>query len=239
MEKVGILYICTGKYNIFWEGFYKSSEKFLLPHCEKTYFVFTDAEHIMDEDQKNVRKIFQANLGWPGNTLFRFEMFRRIENALIAFDYLFFFNANTIFGDFIYNEEILPATEGLMAVRHPWFYDKDPIVFPYERNPGSLASIAFVQGQHYFLGGVNGGRTEDYLMMIKTLEDRIRKDLDSGITAIHNDESHLNKYLLDKTVKVLDPSYGYPDPEVWSIPFTPKVIFLDKNRWGGHQYLRN
>lgn len=239
MDKVGILYICTGKYELFWEPFYKSATTFLLPNCEKTYFVFTDAEHIADEDQKHVRKIYQTNLGWPGNTLFRFEMFRRVEQALSEFDYLFFFNANVIFPQTVFEAELLPEDEGIMAVKHPWFYDQDPIVFPYERNPESLAYIPFGQGQHYFMGGVNGGRTEDYLTMARTLDDRIRNDLDKGMIAIHNDESHLNKYLLDKSVKVLEPSHGYPDPQVWSLPFTPKIIILDKSKWGGHQYLRN
>ena len=32
MCKLGILYICTGKYDIFWEDFYKSCEKYFLPH---------------------------------------------------------------------------------------------------------------------------------------------------------------------------------------------------------------
>lgn len=41
--RIAILYICTGKYNVFWDGFYKSSEKFFLKdEAEKEYFVFTD-----------------------------------------------------------------------------------------------------------------------------------------------------------------------------------------------------
>lgn len=40
--KIAILYICTGKYNVFFRDFYSSSEKYFLPNCEKTYFVFSD-----------------------------------------------------------------------------------------------------------------------------------------------------------------------------------------------------
>lgn len=49
MKKIAILYICTGKYDIFWEDFYKTSEKYFLNNSEKHYFVFTDAQ-----DRKSV-----------------------------------------------------------------------------------------------------------------------------------------------------------------------------------------
>ena len=34
--------------------------------------------------------VLKKNLGWPGNTLFRFDMFLSIEKEIIKFDYLFF-----------------------------------------------------------------------------------------------------------------------------------------------------
>ena len=42
MMKVAILYICTGRYAQFFDGFYKSAEQYLLQGVEKRYFVFTD-----------------------------------------------------------------------------------------------------------------------------------------------------------------------------------------------------
>lgn len=54
--KIAILYICTGKYNQFWDGFYKSSEEYFLKgKAEKEYFVFTDnMELCKDKDRKSV-----------------------------------------------------------------------------------------------------------------------------------------------------------------------------------------
>ncbi|WP_209125522.1 family 6 glucosyltransferase [Alkalihalobacillus sp. BA299] len=237
MNKVGLLYICTGKYEIFWESFYNSSEKFLLPNCQKMYFVFSDAKRIYNEDNDTVRKVSQKNLGWPRNTLMRFNMFRKIEEELKEYDYLFFFNANMLLVDIVYEEEILPKKEGLMAVIHPGFYNKKENAFSYDRNPNSQAYIPYGQGKYYFMGGLNGGRSHDYLKLIKTLDGRIKKDLANGVTAIWHDESHLNKYLLGKTIKILNPSYGYP--EGWNLPFTPKIIIRDKKKWGGHAFLRH
>ena len=50
MTKVGMLYICTGKYTVFWPEFYRTFNEKFLPNCEKEYFVFTDASTIEYED---------------------------------------------------------------------------------------------------------------------------------------------------------------------------------------------
>jgi len=67
MKKIGILYICTGKYDIFWKDFYLSCEKYLLNDIdengnkkfEKHYFVWTDAEGIFGE-KNALENIFKA-----------------------------------------------------------------------------------------------------------------------------------------------------------------------------------
>jgi hypothetical protein len=238
MNKVAILYICTGKYIAFWHDFYVTAERYLLPNCEKTYFVFTDSEHILEEGRPNVRKILQGNLGWPGNTLFRYQIFRRYEHLFHEFDYMFFFNANIVFLEAVYEGELLPRVEeGITVVSHPGFYDKDPSVCPYERNPRSAAYVPYGHGGYYCLGGVNGGRTAEYLQLVRTLDERIMQDHHNGMLAVYWDESHFNKYIMTRTVKMLTPSYGYA--EGVSLPFTPKILIRDKNRWGGHQYLRS
>jgi hypothetical protein len=235
-KKVGILCVCTGKYQIFWKEFFISSECFLLPECQKTYYVFTDAPHLPYEECTHVRKIGQANWGWPGNTLLRYDMFLRAEQALLENDYLFFFNVNVAFSDYIYAREILPELEGLTAVIHPNFFGRDNRSFVYERNPASTAYIPYGQGAYYYMGGINGGTTQEYLQMVRTLACNIRTDLSNGIIASVYDESHLNNYLLNKQVKVLEPSYGYP--EGWNYPLPCKILIKDKAKWGGHGYLR-
>jgi hypothetical protein len=232
---IGILYVCTGKYHVFWEDFFKSSEAFFLPGTRKTYYVLTDAAQIYADDQENVRRVFHDNLGWPGNTLMRFAMFRNLEGSLLECDYIFFFNANMLFLQPV-GEEILPAGEGLLAVKHPGYFNVLPDSYSYDRNPASLAYIPLGSGVHYFMGGLTGGRTIDYLNMVRVLDERIKSDIGRGVIAVWHDESHLNQYLLDKSVKVLEPSYGYP--EGVEIPFHPIILIRDKNKWGGHEFLR-
>lgn len=235
---IGILYICTGKYVVFWKNFYLNCEKYFLPGQEKMYFVFTDAEAIFAEKKSNIQKFYQENLGWPNDTLLRFEIFLKMEPGLKKCDYLFFLNANMKFIRKI-NNDILPDEndDGLVAVLHPGFFSKQNEDFVYERNTASTAYIAHGQGKHYFMGGFNGGKTDSYLQLIRTLNTNIHKDLDNNLIAIWHDESHLNHYLLDKNPKILTPEYGFPENS--KIPFLPKVIILNKNKFGGNDFLRN
>lgn len=231
--KVAILYICTGKYSIFWNDFYKSSEDNFLLNSEKEYFLFTDGN--IKAHNKKIHIIFQEKLGWPYDTLMRFKMFDSIKDRLRAFDYIFFINANMRFLVKI-EEDFLPLDEGLIAVKHPGFFNKLRAEFTYETNPASLAFIDSKEGENYFMGGFNGGKADEYLQLINTLRQNVQADLENGIIALWHDESHLNKYLLNKKVKIMNPAYGYP--EGWQLPFEKKVIILDKTKYGGHSYLR-
>lgn len=234
---IGILYICTGKYNVFWKEFFISAEKYFLTNAEKTYFVFTDAEGIYQEDHIRVKKIAQKSLGWPYNTLMRFDIFSTIKPALEKCEYLFFVNANTQFVDFV-QEEILPGAhnDGLMAVIHPYFYDKGSSEFSYERNEASKAFIPYGKGKYYFMGAFNGGLTAAYLKLIENLKENINNDLQNGIIAVWWDESHLNNYMLHRNPLALSPAYLYP--EDYDLPFKPKLLILDKLKYGGHSFLR-
>ena len=110
MNRIAILYICTGKYDVFWKGFLRSYEKNFLPNSIKEYFVFTDAPSLYGEDKcKRIHKIFQKKLGWPYDTLMRFQMFDSIADRLQEFDYVFFMNANCKCVSVITEEEFLAA----------------------------------------------------------------------------------------------------------------------------------
>jgi len=83
------------------------------------------------------------------------------------------------------------------------------------------------EGKVYYAGGFNGGTTESFLEMSKTIKERINKDLEKNIIAIWHDESQMNRYFIDNPPKVLSPSYCYP--ESWNIPFEKKILALNKN----------
>lgn len=69
-----MLYICTGKYTVFWPEFYETFSRNFLPGCKKEYFVFTDAPSIAHEDDPAVHRIDQPAYDWPLSTMKRFAI---------------------------------------------------------------------------------------------------------------------------------------------------------------------
>lgn len=222
--KIAILYICTGRYAQFFDGFYESAEKFLLPGMEKRYFVFTDQEQLTTAE--NVELLIRPCRGFPEDSLFRFDRFLEIKDKLKDYDYTFFFNANMRFVAPV-GEELLE--ERLTAVLHPGYYDKPAWRYPYERNKQSKAYIpAHEENYHYYMGSLNGGRTADYLALAETCSRHIHEDWDKGIVACYHDESHLNHYLREHNCKPLSPAYAYIEGK--DLPFEPKILLIDKTR---------
>jgi hypothetical protein len=234
--RIAILYICTGKYKIFWKDFFESVEAKFLNECYIEYFVFTDGE--LEAVNERVTIVECMHLGWPYDTLFRFKMFDKIRIELEQFDYLFFMNANLIIIETI-TQDILPVEEDLVGVIHPGFYNKMKTEFTYERRANSLAFLTFEEGEYYFMGGFNGGKASAFLKMSYELNNNIDIDLKNGFIAEWHDESHLNKYFWNHkdSLKVLDPSFGYPDG--WLLPFKKRILIRDKINFGGHDFLRS
>lgn len=240
--KIAILYIALGRYGVFWRDFYESAEKYFLPDVSKTYFLFTDNEKLEHDTDNNVIKIYQDKLGWPYDTLMRFDIFLTQEDKLAQFDYIFFFNANMQFVDLV-GQEILPSdkNDGLAMGLHPGFYNKNINDFTYDRNLQSTAYIPYNSGRFYVQGCLNGGTADAYLKLCHVCSKNIKTDLDKNVIALWHDESHLNKYVLDKNPLIIPCNYLYP--ESWDLPDFKdniKIIQRDKNnpKYGGIEWLR-
>ena len=223
--RVAILYICTGRYNHFFKGFYESAEKYFLRGiADKEYFVFTDDMDLSSE--KNVHLNYKKYEGFPLDSLFKFDMFLRVESEISQFDYVYFFNSNAEFRVPV-GKEILPDESGLAMGIWPGRDKQLPIFYPYERNKKSLAYVKpFGKNYVYYMGGLNGGTAQDYLQLIKTLSKNIRDDYNRGIIARVHDESHINAYMRHHSCKII--GQGYCWPEEWPCDFSPKIVLRDK-----------
>ena len=213
-KSIGILYICTGPYALFWEDFYNTFNEKFLPGVDKYYYVFTDADSIYAEEQDNVKKYFVKNLPWPLITLFRFDTFLSIKEELSKRDYLMFSNANIICNEVVTAEEFLPCEEKgeqIFVTEHPGYYKKHPIHVPYDRNRKCLAYIPWNCGKTYVIGAMFGGTSKAFLEMSEILKKRIEEDLKKNVIAQWHDESHLNRYIVGRDdCKYLSPAYCYP-----------------------------
>lgn len=235
-KNIGIIYICTGKYIQFLEDFLLSAETNFLPYHNKEYFIFTDSQ-LDNPDPTKFHIIKQDKLGWPFDTLNRFHMINSIVPQTNHLDYMYFCNANLIINESI-DENVFPDLgQEMVGVNHPGQYRLPNNEFTYERNKESLAFIPFDEGTHYFQGCFFGGTKDAFLKMSKILQENIDKDLSKDIIALWHDESHLNRYFLNHPPKILDPSYS--NPEAFYIPFPKKIIQIDKNKLGGHDFLRS
>lgn len=213
MKKIGILYICTGAYSVFWKNFYETFEEKFLPNTEKHYFVFTDAKKIDYEEKENVKVHELGPQPWPLVTLLRFHTFLSIREELETMDYLMFSNANMQCDDVVLEENFLPRVdegEELSFTKHPGYADKEMKYVPYDRNPECLAYIPYNLGKDYVIGAMFAGTKDAYLSMCEILRDRINEDLKKGVIAKWHDESHINRFIIGKKVRVLSPSYCYP-----------------------------
>jgi hypothetical protein len=204
-----------------------------MKNTSKSYFVFTDNLNLCSFE--NVYLIEQKCEGFPNDSLFRFDMFLKIKNLLLDYDYTFFLNSNMLFVQSV-NENILPNHENgnLLGVISPAEYRyKLSAFFPYERNKKSSAYIKpYGKKYHYFMGGFNGGKTEDYLILVESLSNNIKSDYSNGIVAIYHDESHINNYFRQHKCLILKGEYGWP--EGWNASFTPKIIIRDKVKYSSY-----
>lgn len=233
MKTIGVLYICTGRYVFFWESFYRSTEHYFFQgdSYNREYFVFTDAPSVYGEENVHVHRISQENLGWPNNTLKRFEMFLRIRKQLEnETDYLFFFNANMEFIAPV-GEEILPAIggNGLVGALHSWLEGQYKWNLPYERRRSSSAYIPYWKGKYYFQGSMFGGATMLFLRMCETCSQWVDKDISNNIKPIWQDESSINKYFIAYPPKILDCRYNYC--EIKNLPVERKIVYRDKMKY--------
>lgn len=214
--RVAVLYLCTGAYRVFWHDFYPNFKEHFLPDCERTFYVFTDAETIDYEDQLDVRRIPQQALSWPYSTMQRFDAFLGQADRLAGYDYLFFANANLRCLRDVTAGELLPdAARGqvLTVVCHLPYYGKNPIFHPYERRRKSRAGIPYNCGTWYVAGGLNGGQSAAYLDLCRELKARTDEDLSHGVIARFHDESQLNRLVAEQPgrFRILGPEYCTPE----------------------------
>jgi len=197
MKKIAVMYICTGKYEKFWDEFYSSCEKHFYPDVHKDYFVFTESNRILTEKHPNVFVYYQVKTGWPYDTLLRFQWFESVHDRWQDYDYCYYFNANSVVIADV-DESLIPlpnADKPLIFWCHTMHYDdSEGKTFHPERNLNSTAYVAEGEPCRCYGGGFFGGTGSAFHVMCTTLRDRIQTDLTNGIIAVWHDQSHIIKY---------------------------------------------
>lgn len=239
MKKYAIIYICTGGYSVFWKDFYDSSEKFFLTGARKEYFVFTDAKELIQNKDDRIHSFYCGKMGWPYDTLLRWDRICAIQDLLAEYDYIVFCNANMEFLSEI-PSHIFEDTDFTL-----WSSTKDldsADQLPLERRPESRAYIPYgTPVKKYVAGGYILGRSEPFLRMSRELRDWTAQDLQNGIIPIWHDESLENAYFYHNrnnvTVKIIGPELINMEEFVKDRK-KPCAIFRNKDRYGGNIGIR-
>ncbi len=241
--KIAIIQIILGKYDFFWEDFYKSCEANFCTEDQKNYYIFSDKE--LKIKNKRVNYLEQDYLGWPFSTLYRYHMILRIEKRLQDYDSIVFFNANTFIKEKIkYVDFFGDNSKKLVAGIHPLLKDTPREKLPVEKRNNLECYID--TPLIYVQGCINGGKAKYFLKVIKELKNKIDKDISSGLLAVWHDESYWNFiinniFLNDKSSLQLI-SYEYLMPSNLINKFSdvkPKIIMISKDKFGSVDLLRH
>lgn len=227
---IGILYIATGQYKIFFDIFYYNAINFFIADKEKKFFVFTDDINYFSK-YPNVVAIKIDHLGFPLNSLLRFRYFNQNKDIFEGIEKLIFMNANLLIVKEILYEDFFKFENkyDFWGVNHPGFFHKNNLEFPYERNEVSKSFMNYGTGQYYFQGCLIAGKKNEFLNMCQKIDHNIMLDLKNNYIAIWHDESHLNKYFSEHEIGVLDSGFAYP--EGWILPFEKKIVQISKEKY--------
>lgn len=238
--KIAVMYICTGKYERFWDEFYRTSELYFYPGAEKHYFVFTESERVMGQRYQNVTYLYQKRTGWPYDTLLRFHWFAMVQDQMETYDYCYYCNANSVFTGTVTPEVIpLPTEEKPLILwchtAHYGDYSSNDITT--ERNPESTAYIGPDVACRQHGGGFFGGTGAAFRKLTLDLRDNIQADLNKGIIAVWHDQSHIIKYGAEHAHMEV-PRDRICQEERDPVEGTCVLVFLAKEKNGGVDNLR-
>ena len=208
--------------------------------------------------QDNLITVKISHEPWPFPTLKRFEYIVKNSEQIKASNVLYI-DADMVFQnyfDFNHFAQILEKEE-LILVQHPGyfrprgykklrFYLIDPLQFLRDYllilKHGSLGSwetnidsSAFVKRNHrkvYFCGGIWMGQRRAVLEMSQLLSQNINSDLQDNMIAIFHDESHLNRYAIEKNPAKLDPSYCFEPTYAQLSSLSPVITAVNKHEGG-------
>ncbi|GHV21172.1 hypothetical protein FACS1894174_04210 [Bacteroidia bacterium] len=203
MKKVGIVYICRGRYILFWKDFYLSCEKHFFPkEGEKHYFVFTDGV-VYDEENPRVH-VYPIKKEFDVSGLLRPDMFLKAETKLKEMDYVYFFNANLKFVKDIGIEYFPASPDELVVIPHSFVIKKRRKVdFPYEKNTDSLVFVSDNDNIIYIAGEGNGASSELFLKLVKETTIRTQEVLSKEIVVTFHNDFHPNRYILNSEVRII------------------------------------
>lgn len=197
--EIAILYIATKRYKELWKKFHSSCESFFVKEATKTYYVFTDDTMYFINRSKAPEHLVQIKdePNWYDVSLNRFDYFLSKKQDLAKYDYLFFFNANTIFQGPITTDMVIPALENDYMIGSS-MYKLSKAYYPKCSQKSSCYIPQDKIKDRFYIGGFIGGRSKEFLDVCEKCSLMIAEDRKRNLIPDTNDEYYYNKALEDK-----------------------------------------
>ena len=222
---IGLVVIATGRYRRFLPGLVASAEVHVAG-LDRIVALVDDVRSVPRSPV--VTALPFEHRPWPYPTLLRYRAMDDHRQLLGETDHLVYIDVDMRFA----SSFVSPVERGVFAVQHPYFVDAPPSELPYERDPASRAFVATGDGERYVAGGVQGGRSTDYLDAITEMAGWIDGEMVAGRTPIWHDESIWNRWCIEHPpAVVLDERYCWPEERTDG---SPVIVALQKR----HDYYR-
>ena len=229
-HSAAIIFIGTGKYIDYFPKYYATSKKLFLPKTPKVYIVLTDkTDSPLLEGKADVTPVNIKASQWPFPTLLRYHYIANASEQFKKHSHLIFMDADMYAFSLITEEEFFLHDRPLFGVQHPGFIGKKG---SFESNPASTACVSKTDDLGtYWQGCFWGGLTNEVLTLCKELARRIDDDLSRNVIAIWHDESHLNKYFIERKnmVHTYHPGYSFPETLWDKLAYEKKIVHLLKD----------
>jgi hypothetical protein len=226
--KIAFLTIATNKYITYINGLAESLDTF-AKHDDITLFVFANRPIEYQPNKIKIKTHYITHTPHPLGTLLRYHFYMEKKEELKQYDYLFHIDCDMKLVSDVGNEILGDR----VCVNHPGYYEREDVKsYDYDRTPASAAYVSYDDPRPipktFYQNCFQGGKSGEFITMSEQIIEAANHDLRNNHIARWHDESYMNKYMLYNPPTVLLHS-GYAYPEKWNIPFTKKIVHLDKN----------
>ena len=232
MNKIAVYYIATDKYINFFSQFLNSLKLF-FPNVKKKVILITDDEKnyidIKTIGNIEIKKEHIDHHFWPIPTLFK--MFYIQKFFAYDCDYHFYCNANMNFlNEFEINDSFDMCFMGhYLNDRLPFYTinygNCNNCIVPPNWAKCHISKEEIPKEAKYCQAGFFGGKSDNVLHLLKSINEMLKDDLKHNIIPIWHDETYLNKYLL---------KYYWNENKIGEVKLVnirDYVEFMDKNKY--------
>ena len=203
--QIGIYYIATGEYKMFFPDFLESVQNF-FPKNQKVVKLISDGleEYKGYEKGKVTVELCPRINNYPWPVVALYKMWHILERYDDSCDYMCYFNANAII--YPHREDIFNLEK--LSTSYHSFNDKDNAYNPWPHIHLDPNSAAYMENEsyEYIQSGFFFGPKEIIKNMCEDIVNMIRIDSSRHMFAQWHDESYLNKWCVENNL-IVDKNY--------------------------------